>query len=323
MPQIRKPSRRFAIFLMLLNTVAWGAALPIVKPALSYITPYQFLLYRYIFAAIFSFPLLVYYLPKIKHLWKKIGTIVILELIGTTLALGMLYKGLSYTTSIQASLIATTTPIFIILGGIFFLREKEETHEWLGLLLAAIGTLLLTLEPMLKGTDALGPISWTGNVFVIGQNLATAAYFLLAKKQYLGIPKLFVTTISYYVGMISFLFIDAFTLHGQALGFNQPMWVQLSHPAVFIAVLYMATFGSIIGLTAYIRGQDGMEASEASVFTYLQPLVFIPLSVLWLSEKVSTPMIIAVVFIAVGVWVSEYRPKRKLAPESEKEFAET
>lgn len=311
MPQLRKPSRRFAIFLMLLNTVAWGAALPIVKPALEFITPYQFLLYRYIFAAIFSFPLLLYYLPKVKHIWKKISVIIGLELIGTTLALGMLYEGLSRTSSVQASLIATTTPIFIIVGGILFLREKEEKHEWVGLLLAVIGTLILTVEPMLRGTEGVGSFSLAGNSLIFGQNLATAAYFLLAKKSYIGIPKLFVTTISYYVGMLSFLFIDTMTGHGQAVGLAQPMWQQLSHPSVLIAVLYMATFGSIIGLTAYIKGQDGMEASEASVFTYLQPLVFIPLSMLLLQEGISFIMFIAIAFIALGVWVSEYRTSHR------------
>lgn len=310
MPTLRKPPRRFAVFLMLVNTVAWGAALPIVKPALQFITPYQFLLYRYIFAAIFSFPLLLYYVPKVKHVWKKIGVIIGLELIGTTLALGMLYEGLRRTTSVQASLIASTAPVFIILGGIFFLKEKEEQHEWLGLFLAMIGTFLLTTEPLFFNSAQLGPFSFFGNALIIGQNLATAAYFLFAKKYYVGIPKLFVTTISYYVGMVSFLLIDMFSIHGAVVGMNQPMWVQLAHPSVLFSVLYMSTFGSIIGLTAYIKGQEGMEASEASVFTYLQPLVFIPLSVLWLHERFSVLSLVAVCFIAIGVWISEYRSKK-------------
>jgi drug/metabolite transporter (DMT)-like permease len=306
----RSISRRFAIFLMLVNTVAWGAALPIVKPALEFLTPYQFLLYRYIFAAIFSFPLLFYYIPKVKHLWKKIATIAILEMIGTTLALSMLYEGLKLTTSIQASLIASTTPIFIILGGIFFLRENQEKHEWIGLLFAVLGTLLLTIEPILLYNQNVGNFSFAGNALIIGQNLATAAYFLLAKKYYTGIPKLFVSTISFYVGMVSFLIIDMFTLHGQSSGLNQPMWLQLSNPATLLAVLYMATFGSIIGLTAYIKAQEGMEASEASVYTYLQPLVFIPLSFLWLGERVSVVTFISVCCIGLGVWISEQRGKK-------------
>ncbi len=310
MPHKPSLSRRTAVILMLINTISWGAALPIVKPALQYFTPYQFLLYRFIFAAIFSFPVLLYYLPKIKHLWKRLGIIVALEFIGTTLALGLLYAGLRYTTSAQASLIATTTPIFIILGGIFFLKEKEDGHEWLGLFFAVIGTILLTIEPLLFGKAGIGGFSVVGNMLIFGQNLATAAYFLLAKKFYAGIPKLFISSVSYYVGIFSFLIIDLFTKHGASAGLNQPMWQQLSHPSALLAVIYMATFGSIIGLTAYIKGQEGMEASEASVFTYLQPLVFIPLSVLWLHESLSLFTLLAIGTIGAGVWISEYRTKK-------------
>lgn len=308
MAKIRKPSRRFAIFLMLVNTFAWGAALPIVKPALSFITPYEFLLYRYIFAAIFSFPLLLYYVPKVKHLWRSIGVIIVLELIGTTLALGMLYEGLSRTSSIQASLIASTTPIFVIFGGVLFLREKEEQHEWIGLILAMIGTLILTMEPLWIGHDALGPFSWVGNALVIGQNLATAAYFLLAKKLYLGIPKLFVTTISYYVGMMSFLALFLFSPNSVNIP-HHTMIHNLSIPSVLLSVLYMSTFGSIIGLTAYIKGQDGMEASEASLFTYLQPMVFIPIGILFLKESLSPLTVFAVCLIFGGVFVAEWKKR--------------
>lgn len=302
---LRKPSRSIAIFLMLVNTVAWGAALPIVKPALSFITPYQFLFYRYIFASLFSLPLLFYYLPKIKHLWKSITTIIILELIGTTLALGMLYEGLSRTSSIQASLIAATTPIFIILGGIWYLREKEEKHEWIGLGLAVIGTLILTIEPMWLGKEQLGSFSFLGNLLIVGQNIATAAYFLLAKKLYKGIPVLFATTISYYVGLVSFAII--IWLSGNHLDLYHLTTFNL--PVLF-AVIYMATFGSIIGLTAYIKGQQGMEASEASMYTYLQPLVFIPIAIFMLGENVSWLTMISIGLIGCGVWFSEYRQKR-------------
>ena len=76
---------------------------------------------------------------------------------------------------------------------------------------------------------------------------------------------------------------------------------------VLLAVLYMSLFGSIIGLTAYIKGQDGMEASEASLFTYLQPLVYIPLSVLWLHEQLTLTMLVAMVLIGIGVYSAEKR----------------
>jgi drug/metabolite transporter (DMT)-like permease len=71
----------------------------------------------------------------------------------------------------------------------------------------------------------------------------------------------------------------------------------------------MATFGSIIGLTAYFAGQARMEASEAGLFTYLQPLVYIPLAWFWLGERATWPMLVAVLCVIAGVGAAEL-PRR-------------
>lgn len=315
---MKKPAhstRSISIALMLLNTVLWGAALPIVKPALEVTTPFRYLFYRFLFAGIFSLPIFLYYWPKVKHKGKKVIIIILLEILGTTISLGLLYSGLALTTSIEASLIATTTPIFTTIGGILYLREKEERHEWIGLILAVIGTVLLAIEPVISGMNGNTSFSLTGNLLVFGQNVAIAIYYILAKKLYKKLPKLFVTSISFYVGIVSFLVLSFLEFGFWNLEFPPTLISDfvnvarndLSHTSILLATLYMALFGSIIGLTAYIKGQDGMEASEASLFTYLQPLVYIPLATIFLKESVTIPMIIAVGLIALGVWWAEKR----------------
>lgn len=294
-----------SISLLLLNVVLWGAALPIVKPALATTTPFQYLLYRFTLAALFSLPILGFYFWKQKKLWKHIPVIIGLELIGTTLALGLLYEGLARTTSLEASMIATTTPLFTTLGGIFYLKEKEERHEWIGLGIALTGTILLALEPLLTGKNGQASFSFTGNMLVFFQNIATAAYFILAKKYYKKIPKFFVTSISFYVGVTTFALLSMWKLSISVPELWQTALSQLQVPSVLLASVYMALFGSIIGLTAYIWGQDGIEASEASLFSYLQPIVYIPLATIFLHEPVTWPMLVAVVLIALGVVTAE------------------
>ncbi|MBP9700700.1 EamA family transporter, partial [Candidatus Woesebacteria bacterium] len=74
---------------------------------------------------------------------------------------------------------------------------------------------------------------------------------------------------------------------------------------VIIVVVFAAVFGSIIGLTAYIKGQAGIEASEAGLFTYLQPVISIPLAVILLGEKIGGFEIAAMLLILSGVWIAE------------------
>jgi drug/metabolite transporter (DMT)-like permease len=94
---------------------------------------------------------------------------------------------------------------------------------------------------------------------------------------------------------------------GSWQAFSQAATLDIASPAVLIASFYMATFGSIIGLTAYIKGQDGIESSEAGLFYYLQPLIYIPLAFLVLGEVIMQNQILALGVILLGVVIAERR----------------
>jgi len=299
-------NRKKAYIALLINTVLWGAALPIVKPSLEHVLPMQFLYFRYLFAAPILFPFLIYFLFKLKPSLKTLAKIISLELLGTPLALTILYQGVKQTSAIEASLIGATGPIFTILGGIIFLKEKEEKHEWIGLIISLIGTLLLIFEPLITGRNHSASFSFTGNLLVIGYNLLWTTYLLLAKKAYKNIPKVFVSSISYLTALISLTLILSIS------NISTPLNL-LQIPSVAIASIYMALFGSVIAFTLYIYAQNLIEASEASLFTYLHGPVAIPFSIILLKESLTWPMILAIIIISIGVFIAEYRYK-KLIP---------
>lgn len=163
-------NRTKAYILLIVNTVIWGASLPIVKNSYEYTDPFRFLFYRYAVASFLSIPVLIYFT---KRRGKYLSTIkiILIELVGVTLGLSLLYYGLSKTSSIEASLIATTSPLFTILGGIFFLKEKEERREAIGLIFAFTGTLLLTLVPLFNKVGVNTEISLFGSVLILLNNI--------------------------------------------------------------------------------------------------------------------------------------------------------
>ena len=291
---------------MLLNVVCWGAAFVVVKPAFDTTTPFRFLLYRHFLAFLLIMPLFWYYRKKILRLGKKTWTIIGLETLGSTLALSLLYAGLDRTTVLEASLITTTLPLFITLGGIFLLKEKQEGHEWTCMLIALAATLYLTVWPLFT-TGTVSGVSVAGNILLLASNVANMFYYPLAKREYKKVPKLLVTSISFVVATVSFFALSLFEVGGSWTTFTQAVTLDLASPAVLFASAYMATFGSIIGLTAYIKGQDGIESSEASLFFYLQPLIYIPLAFLVLGEVIMLNQILALGVILLGVVIAERR----------------
>lgn len=302
-----KLSQRHQSYIWLLtNTVMWGAAFVLSKPAFETTTPFRFLFYRFLIAAILVIPLLWRYR---RSKWTSTRTLLMItgvELIAVV-TLIFLWGGLALTTAIEANLIATTAPVFVVLLGIWWLKERQEKVEWLGLSFALVGTLLIVALPLYvkQGVAMTGAV--LGNISIVIANLAESVYFILAKNRYHGISKLFIASFSFYISLFCFAI---FSLAEAGWSFSNLLRLvshDLQDIRVILAAVYMAIGGSLIGLTAYIKGQDGIEASEASFFRYLQPLVYIPLGIWLLHEQLYALQAVALVLIVIGFLLSEQR----------------
>lgn len=310
-------NRTKAYLSLLVNVAIWGAALPIVKPALNFISPNQYLLYRYLIAAPLSLPVLIYLVQKYRPSCKTIISIFLLESISVIGYLSILYAGLKLTTSLEATLIANTASIFVIIGGIAFLKEKEEKHELFGLAVAITGALLLTFEPIHSQSARLNLSSLSGNLLIVLSNIFWAAYLLLAKRFYKSTPKLLIGVLSPWVGLCGFLGLVLLT--NPTLSLASLPETAAQHLAIFPvlrAVVYMSVLGSLVAVPAYIYGNNLIEASEAALFSYLQPLIAIPLATIWLKEPLNWLMVFAIILSSLGVYIAEKRKtgiKRKVS----------
>lgn len=304
---VKISARWHAYGYLLLNTLVWGAALVVVKPSLDVTSPYRFLFYRFAVASLLSLPILWHYWPKIKNTSKHICNITRIELIGTTFALSLLYAGLQQTSAIEAGLINNTLPLFVMLGGWWLLKEKIERHELGGMLVAFTGALLLTFFPYFQQINNGQHISVFGNILVLLSVASNLFYFPLAKRYYHRLPKLFAASVGFFVGLITFFLLSIVEMNFSLSQFWTAIQADWSVPSVWIATFYMAIFGSLIGLTAYIKGQDQIEASEAALFNYLQPLVYIPLGMVFLGEHVYPFQIVSMAIVLGGVVLAERR----------------
>jgi drug/metabolite transporter (DMT)-like permease len=295
-------TRTLAYLAIIGNVIIWGAALPLVKPALTFISPYNFLLLRYLVASFFMVPVIFIFWPK-HFSFKLLGLIAGLEFLQVGLSLAVLYQGLAYTSALTAAFISSTAPIFVTLGGIIFLKERQERHEWTGLMLSVTGTVIIIFSSFLLNGSA-GSTSLKGVSLILIYVLADMAYLLLAKKYYPHLNKAFITAVSCFVGLISYLIITP--LVSPMANFTTIM----NHPEIVRAVLYMGILGSPFAVGLYLWGQSKIEASEAAVFTYLQPLIYIPLSVLWLGDRLHPYQPIGLMFIILGVFITEKRRKK-------------
>jgi drug/metabolite transporter (DMT)-like permease len=313
-----KPSageNRFLAYLAMLVTAAiWAIAGPVIKVTLQDVPPFTFLALRFLINTIVISPILWLYLRKhpreIPRSAGEVGRLFLLTLLGTTLTLALIFLGIDRTTAIDATLIIATTPIFIVLGGslicikgVVCLREKVTRLEKIGLAVAVLGVGVTVVQPLLE-SGIFASENLIGNFLVLISNLTWTGFTLLSKETYRRFSPFLVTAASFIFGFLTFL--PLALIEGSNL---LTIVYQLPTTAI-LGVLYMSLLSSIVAYFTYAWGVSKIEASEAALFLYLEPIIAAPFAYWWLGEKITTTFLIGAAVIAAGVIITEYRPRR-------------
>lgn len=301
MPVLPK-TRQKAYFLLFINSILWGFSAPIIKYGLRFTNSEVFLFYRFIIATIIFFP--IFSLHKSSLPAKQKSSLnfktVIVSLLGGPLTLLPLFYGLSMTTSIEASILDATSPIFIVMAGIFLLHETLTSKELKGFFITLIGTAFLIIDPLITNGHSISSLSFKGNVLIVFSNFIWALFLYLSKKF-----KSDSITVSFYSYLLSIPF---FALLIAFQGGNFTL-----HPSAILPIIYMSIGSSVIAFWAYIEGQKLIEISEAAIFTYLRPLFALPLGLIWLQEPMSPLSVVSLILITSGVFFAESPQKKKVS----------
>ena len=273
--------RKLAYLALLAAAAIWGIAPPLIKYTLNFISPTTFLFYRFLIASVILLPLLIYRLA-ISRL-RFTSPYLLVGLIGTPLNLFLLFEGLKKTSASEASVLSVLSPLFIVAGGLIFLREKLAKNEKIGLLVASAGISLTLFQSNLNQPHMLG------NLLVLAGSLTWAIFTLAAKK--LQLEPAALTAASFLTG--------TFVVWPITTSFSLPA-------AAWPGIIFMALAGSVIAYWAYSFGVKQIEASEAGLFTYLQPLFGLPLAHFFLHETIQPLFLAGTLIIALGVVINNF-----------------
>lgn len=299
-------NKRVIAYLALTTTsLVWAVGAVLIKYSLYYTTPVTFLFWRFLIVAWVLFPFLLNSLKKDNLKLKDLTKPALLGFMATTATLGLLFLGMSLTSAVEGIIINSLAPIFIIAGGAIFLREQITKTEKIGAILAFAGSMVAVVQPLLDNNHSQ-IVSLKGNILILLSVVVWAAYSLLVRRDEAGkkYSALSLTGISFIVGLFTII---PFFL-AEKLSSGNLFYVD---PRALTGIIYMAIAGSCIGYLTYNLGLGLIEASEATIFTYLQPVFSIPLAMIWLKESVNPLIILGAIFIVAGVILTEYKPTKK------------
>ncbi|CAB4694944.1 MAG: EamA family transporter [Actinobacteria bacterium] len=280
--------------------LVWGCSFIFIKLGLEFLTPFGVAFGR---CALGAITLLIVVklkkidLPKDKSTWRKLWVVAML----LNVVPGILFAYAEvHVTSVLAGIINATTPLAtLIVMLIAFREEKLKSEQVYGLLLGAIGVLVV-----LGIWQGIGDNQLTG---VIALLIAVTCYgisFPYSKRNIipLGLKPEAAATTQLVMAAITLL---PFYLYD---GISQDYY----RPATFFAMLALGILGSGF---AYIWNFSIIAAAGSSIassVTYLTPVVAVFVGWLFLGETIAWHEPIGALLVILGAAISQGRFNRKV-----------
>ena len=296
-----------AYVLLLIVSIIWGVAGPVIKFTLSSFPPIIFLTYRFALASTLGGAIWAIRPPKFRLNGNTVPHIILHSVLAVPIGLGLLFFGFDKTSSLSGTVISATGPIMIAIAGMLLLKEHITKPERVGIALALLGTLIITVGPMIGG-NGVGVLSFEGNLLIIISLAADAIATVIAKVSLRDrVPAIALTNISFMIGFLCFL---PFLLASYSI--NEVVTTIVNAPlSAHLGVLYMAFISGTLAYTFQKIAMKSIEVGEVAVFNYLFPIWAAPLALWWLGEKVTLPFVIGAAVIATGVVIAEYKRRQK------------
>lgn len=233
-----------------------------------------------------------------------------LGLLGMCLTYVFNYVGLALSTGTAAALIMPTEPVWIALLAALFLKERLTRGRIFAIIAGLTGTILVVLSTRRPEDAASGKMdgAMLGNLLIVFSLLFESAAVLTAKRlteRYRG-PVL--VTYEFLTGA---LMLAPFAVY--------ETW--RSGPVASVgeawgAFFYLLGPCTLFAYTMWFRLLEVADASEVTVFIFLQPVVGTLLGVLWKGDPFTTATLLGAMCVLTGM-LGILRPSQP-SPEREK-----
>ena len=245
--------------------------------------------------------LLIYMALKKQKLDKPAikSNLPVLLLSGTALGINwiLLFEAYKYTTVATATLCYYLAPIFVILVSPFLLKEKLTPRKLICVLVALVGMVFVS---GVLNADFGGGREYVGVLFGIGAACFYASIMILNKKLH-DIGSYDRTVMQLGTAGVVLLPYVLLTQHVAASDFTVSV-------IILLAVVGIVHTGITYAL--YFAGMKDLPAQTVAIFSYIDPIVAILLSALFLKEPLGINGIIGAILVLGATFVSELPEKK-------------
>lgn len=191
-----------------------------------------------------------------------------------------------------AALIVAAVPIWMVL--IDWLRPsgvRPRAPVFVGLALGVVGIAVLIGPGVFSGVGSVGPAA----LVLVAGSFSWAFGSIVTRRGERPTSPLMTTALQMLAGGVAFTVLAA--VLGEFRGFSVNQVTLVS----FLGWVYLVTFGSLLGFTAYIYLLGAVSAAKAGTYAYVNPVVAVLLGWLVAHEPIGGRTLVAAAIILAGV----------------------
>lgn len=295
-------STRTVYISMIITAFFWSGAFIAGKLAATIFLPFTLTFFRFLFALPFIFFLLWFKEPaKFIPNKEQLLPLLILGIVGTLGYHFFFFLALRHTTAINSALIGATNPMVTIVLAALFFKEKITLVRLVGVGVSLFGvfSVITNLDPLVISTLQFNQ----GDFYMSLGVFCFSSYALLSRKYMLKF-KISPLTVTAYTFLVC-------TVLSLVLGLllENPLGTVLQAPSkVWLEILYMAVFASVVGYYLQLNAIREIGAPKTAMFINLVPVFTIFLAFTFLGEDISLLKIGCAILIIFGVYLAS-RPE--------------
>lgn len=282
------------IIIFIVNII-FALNMPVMKSLLPDFISSSGLTVARISVACVAFWIVSLFVPKEKVDKKDLRLLFVCGMCGLAFNQGAFIIGLNATSSVDASILVTCTPLFVMILAFFVLREPITLKKAGGVFLGATGAILLILSENMDGL--LQKSSAFGNMMVVASGFIYSIYLVLAKpltEKYSAITMMKWMFLFSTIVLLPFGYKDLI----QAPAFIQPFQTD-----VILRILYVvfgATFMTYLMIPMALKR---IRPTTVSMYNYVQPVIASVVAVMIGQDKMTFGKIFSAMLIFTGVYL--------------------
>jgi len=287
------------VFLMIIAVIFWAFAFPFIKIGLGKLSFVNLTILRFLIVDVIFLLIILIQPKRFSKLHKKdIIPIFILGFLWVMVYhLGLNY-GEQFVSPGAASLIIATTPVFILVSAIIFLKEKINSRKLIGVLFAILGLVIITVWGTENASIEINYVF--GALMVLVAAVMSTFYTIFGKKLLDRYNAISLTVYAMLLGSLGLIpFLD-YSFFDQVvnLSFN-----------VIGAVLFLGLCSTVFGYTIWYVALEHKDASEVGTYLYAVPILSTIFSYFILDEMITFLFVLGSFFIIAGLVLVNYKKK--------------